>query len=134
MTMDTRKLHIPATERSPEVTFDSDSHHLKISGESYPEDVVEFYEPLFDALSTYLERLGDGSCRVDLQLIYFNSGSAEILMSLLHKLDDAAKSGASVRIYWHFDEDDDRMQELGEELGAGVRHAEFSLESTCGEL
>ena len=41
-------LDIPATERSPAVAFDFAQQHLRISGESYPEDVAGFYRPVFD--------------------------------------------------------------------------------------
>ena len=51
------KFEIPATARTPGVTFDFAENHLKLAGESYPEDVTEFYKPVFEALDTYLARL-----------------------------------------------------------------------------
>jgi hypothetical protein len=39
------KLDIEATSRTPAVSFDFAGHRLKIAGESYPEDVTEFYGP-----------------------------------------------------------------------------------------
>ena len=44
------KFDIEATSRTPAVAFDFRSNHLKITGESYPEDVTEFYGPVFSAL------------------------------------------------------------------------------------
>ena len=41
------KFEIPATARTPAVTFDFAENHLKLAGESYPEDVTEFYKPVF---------------------------------------------------------------------------------------
>lgn len=121
-------LEIAATDRSPAVSFDFGSHRLTISGESYPEDVSAFYHPIFEALDTYLADLGDGSCRFDFKLIYFNSSSAKAIMMLMEKLDEAAKNGSSIEVYWHFDEEDDTMQELGEELGEDLEHVTFHLE------
>ena len=72
--------------------------------------------------------LGDGSCRFDFELIYFNSSSAKAIMMLMEKLDDAAKNGASIEVYWYYDEEDDTMQELGEEFGEDLEHAAFHLE------
>ena len=37
------KLDIEATPRTPAVSFDFGSNRLTIKGESYPEDVTEFY-------------------------------------------------------------------------------------------
>lgn len=121
-------INITATDRAPAVSFDFAKHHLKISGESYPEDVTDFYNPLFQALDSYLTELGDGSCRFDFELIYFNSSSAKAIMTLMDKLEDAAGKGASIDIHWFYDEEDDTMAELGEEFGEDLENASFHLE------
>ncbi|NRG17086.1 DUF1987 domain-containing protein [Rhizobiales bacterium] len=122
-------LEIPASTRTPAVAFDFARHHLKISGESYPEDVTSFYTPLFDALDIYLEGRVDGSCRFDFELIYFNSSSAKAIMMLMEKLDEAAKAGMNVDVHWFYDPQDETMHELGEEFGEDLQHAAFHLES-----
>ncbi|HEY6920702.1 MAG TPA: DUF1987 domain-containing protein [Methyloceanibacter sp.] len=126
------KIDIAATTRTPAVTFDFTQHHLKIKGESYPEDVTEFYGPVFTALDNYLTKLGKGSCRFDFELIYLNSSSAKAIMMLMDKLEAAAKKGASVEVYWYYDKEDDTMQELGEEFGEDLENAKFHLEKMAG--
>lgn len=121
-------LEIAATERSPAISFDFAGHHLKLRGESYPEDVTAFYTPVFQALDAYLGELGAGSCRFDFELIYFNSSSAKAIMMLLEKLDEAAAAGATIQVFWYYDEEDDTMEELGEEFGEDLEHATFHLE------
>lgn len=121
-------LDVEATDRSPAVQFDFVQNQLRISGESYPEDVSTFYRPIFEALDSYLANLRNGCCRFQFELIYFNSSSAKAIMMLMEKLDEAAKSGASVEIYWFYDEEDDTMRELGEEFGEDLEHAIFHLE------
>lgn len=123
-----QNLDIPATPRTPAVIFDFASNHLKLVGESYPEDVTEFYNPLFAALDAYLAKLGNGGCRFDFELIYLNSSSAKAIMMLMDKLDAAAGNGATVDVYWFYDKEDDTMQELGEEFGEDLVNAEFHLE------
>jgi len=128
-----RKLYIPASSRTPMIDFDFGKNHLKISGESYPEDVTEFYNPLFSALDAYLAELGPGkSCRFDFELIYINSSSAKAVMMLMDKLDVAASNSANVDIYWFYDAEDDTMQELGEEFGEDLENAKFHLETMHG--
>jgi hypothetical protein len=121
-------LVIPATSRTPEVSFDFGAHHLKLVGESYPEDVTEFYNPVFAALDQYLQALGKGKCRFDFELIYLNSSSAKAIMMLMDKLDAAAANGASIDVFWFYDKEDDNMQELGEEFGEDLANASFHLE------
>jgi hypothetical protein len=125
-------LNIEKTSRTPAVVFDYANNHLKLSGESYPEDVTEFYKPVFDALDAYLGTLGEGHCRFDFELIYLNSSSAKAVMTLMDKLEDAAKNGADVDVYWFYDTEDDTMQELGEEFGEDLESAVFHLEKMAG--
>ena len=120
-------LKMPSTDRTPEIDFDFGNNHLILRGESYPEDAFSFYKPVFEVLDDYLVQLETGSCRFDFEIIYFNSSSAKAIMTLFEKLDAAAADGASVTIVWHYDEEDDTMQELGEEFGEDLEHAAFRL-------
>lgn len=121
-------IQIPATTRTPDVSFDFASNHLKLSGESYPEDVTSFYNPLFDAIDKYLHNLSTGQCRFDFELVYFNSSSAKAIMMLMEKLEAAAETGNTVDVHWFYDPEDDTMQELGEEFGEDLDNARFHLE------
>ena len=127
-----QNLVIPATARTPEVSFDFGQHHLRLVGESYPEDVTEFYNPVFRALDAYLASLGQGGCRFDFELIYLNSSSAKAIMMLMDKLDAAAGNGATIDVFWYYDKEDDTMQELGEEFGEDLTNAQFHLEQMAG--
>jgi hypothetical protein len=127
-----QNLSIPASARTPAIDFDFGKNHLKLSGESYPEDVTEFYNPIFSSLDAYLAALGQGSCRFDFELVYINSSSAKAVMILMDKLDAAATKGATVDVYWFYDAKDDTMQELGEEFGEDLEYAKFHLEKMPG--
>lgn len=127
------KLELPATARTPAVSFDFANHHLKLSGESYPEDVTTFYNPIFDALDGYLGDLSTGHCRFDFELIYFNSSSAKAIMMIMEKLDAAAAAGGKVEVHWFYDPEDETMHELGEEFGEDLVDATFHLEKMPGD-
>ena len=129
-----QNLSILATARTPAIDFDFGKNRLKLSGESYPEDVTEFYNPVFSALDAYLAALGPGSCRFDFELIYLNSSSAKAVMMLMDKLDAAAAKGAAVDVHWFYDEEDDTMQELGEEFGEDLENAKFHLEKMTADV
>ena len=127
-----QNLTIPATARTPAIDFDVGNNYLKLSGESYPEDVTEFYNPIFSALDAYLAALGSGTCRFDFELIYLNSSSAKAVMMLMDKLDAAAAKGAAVDVHWFYDQEDDTMKELGEEFGEDLENAKFHLDKMPG--
>lgn len=120
-------LHINPTERSPEVVFDFDANTFVLKGESYTEDVKEFYGPVIERLEKHLGDLEGATVSFTFEFIYFNSSTAKILMNLFELLDATAERGNTVAITWAFEKDDDNMEELGEEFGEDLEHATFTL-------
>lgn len=120
-------IKIEATERSPEIDFNFQDACFAIRGESYPEDVSEFYGDIIDRFDGFVSSLEKAEVTFDFELIYFNSSTAKVLMGLFDQLDKVAGNGNSVVINWRYEEDDDNMEELGEEFGEDLEHAEFNL-------
>lgn len=121
------KVSIDATERSPAVEFDFEGNTFLVKGESYPEDVTDFYGPLMDQLEPHLREQSGATISFVFDLIYFNSSSAKILMGLFDLLEEVASDGNDVTVTWNYEEGDDNMQELGEEFGEELEHASFIL-------
>lgn len=120
-------LQISATERSPEVSFDFANNIFLLKGESYPEDVKEFYGPAIERLEKHLSDLDGATVNFTFEFIYFNSSTAKVLMGLFDMLDATAERGNTVTVNWAFESDDDNMEELGEEFGEDLEHATFNL-------
>lgn len=118
---------IAATERSPELVFDFSANTFLLKGESYPEDVTEFYGAPLKAFESYLSELDGTTVNFRFELIYFNSSSAKILMSLFDMLEEAAEEGNTINIEWVYEADDDNMEELGEEFGEDLEAANFKM-------
>lgn len=120
-------LSISATERSPEISLDFAKNVFLIKGESYPEDVKEFYGEPIGKLEQHLSGLEGADVTFTFEFIYFNSSSAKVLMNLFEMLDETAERGNNVTVIWAFESDDDNMEELGEEFGEDLEHATFKL-------
>lgn len=120
-------IFIPPTDRTPEVSFAFDAKQLSLKGESYPEDAAAFYGPLFQSLGSFVAQLNKDKVVMDLKLDYFNSSSAKALMRIFQLLEGAAAKGNDVRVNWHFDPEDDTMQEFGEDFAQDFDKAKFSL-------
>ncbi|MBF0097382.1 MAG: DUF1987 domain-containing protein [Magnetococcales bacterium] len=119
-------IHVEATERTPQIEFDFGQNIFALRGESYPEDVAEFYGPKVRALAAHIGALSGARIEFHFELIYFNSSSAKVLIGLFDLLDEVAENN-QVEIQWHFEADDANMQELGEEFGEDVHHATFRM-------
>ncbi|GEO81836.1 DUF1987 domain-containing protein [Pararhodospirillum oryzae] len=121
-------ISIAATLRSPKISFDFTHNKFNISGESYPENVSEFYSPLIKEMEAYLSSVVNADIEFCFELIYFNSSTAKILLELFDMLDEAAHRGNRVDITWTYEVDDDNLKELGQEFGADLQHARFSMQ------
>ncbi len=94
------KLRIAATDRTPEIDFDFATNAYTIRGESYPEDVSAFYGPVLEQLEDHFKTVGTGTVEFNVELIYFNSSSAKILMRVFDLLEETAAARADVTINW----------------------------------
>ena len=121
-----------ATSRTPAIHLNTADMTLVISGESYPEDVRQFYTTINEQLAVYFttkpERLD-----VAIKLTYFNSGSARALMELLDQLDEAAEKGVKIIVNWYCDPDDDITREFAEDIAADIRATSVNILDLDGD-
>ena len=120
-------LTISAAQRTPEINFDFETNTFLMRGESYPEDIKDFYGPPIMQLTEHLEGLENEKVHFTFEFIYFNSSTAKIIMNLFDLLDSTAERVNTVTINWAFAPDDDTMEELGEEFCEELKHATFTL-------
>lgn len=119
-------LQIPATDRTPEITFTAQPLRLLIQGESFPEDVSAFYGQIINAINA-LPTQGKGDMQVEMAMIYINSSSIKALYRIFEGLDTYGKAGNHVTVVWKAEEDDDIMQELGEDFKDRFQNLNFSI-------
>jgi len=119
-------LQIPATERTPELSFDFAANVFSLKGESYPENIAEFFGEPMGKLKEHLAAQAGQKIVFHFELSYFNSSSAKTIMTLFDLMEDAADAGNDVLITWTCEEGDD-MQEMGEEFAEDLDAAKFEL-------
>ena len=120
-------IKISSTERTPEIDFDFTQNIFKITGESYPENVNNFYDDILERLKSHLSELSETTVEFNFELIYFNSSTAKVLMELFDLMEETAENGNPVAVNWIYEEDDDHMEELGEEFGEDLEAAQFNM-------
>ena len=108
-------LLIDATDDTPQIILDSNNNKFEITGRSLPEDVIKFYEPIFNWLESYTSKPNEKT-EIVLKIDYFNSASQRALNEMLTILSRAHNKGHEVAIKWHYMEDDEDMLEAGKEF------------------
>ncbi len=136
-------LIILETDHTPEINFNAGTNELKIRGESRPENVKKFYDPVIDWINSYHNRLYHAknnndqrikTVTINIELDYLNSSSLKYfydLLSAVEKLNDCAV----LKVYWHYNVFDEVMKENGEEYkqmlkGLNIEMVEHDINSS----
>ncbi len=104
----------------PTVNFNTETSVLEISGESYHEYTIEFFQPIFEWLNKYLEQEGR-TIVFNFRMTYFNTSSSRRFLEIFDLLEDYNKSkNGNVTVNWYYEKDDVDMLESGEEYAEDV--------------
>ncbi|MBP9152234.1 MAG: DUF1987 domain-containing protein [Flavobacteriales bacterium] len=125
------KWTIEATDRSPYVVLDRQESILKIEGRSYPEEGMDFFDPILVRFKTLQD--SDNPIKVvHVRLEYYNSATSKALAELFITMIRAKNRGHETKVIWEFEEDDDGIQEDIDmfieafDLTFDIRYTEFN--------
>lgn len=121
--MDRKGLFIKGTSKTPEIDFTPGK--IGISGRSIPEDAVAFFQPIVKWVEQYLTN-PETFTKVIFKIEYINSGSNRFIFSILKLLNNSFAQGNKIEVYWYFEEDDETIKNLGEDL-KGLLDLPFNL-------
>ncbi len=114
-------LLIEGTINTPKIDFNASTNLLKIWGRSIPEHPINFYKPIENWIDAYLNS-SPTTVTLEIYLDYLNTHSTECMFILLKKLADyETKHVNSIKVIWLYDEDDEDMESMGEDLGEIVK-------------
>lgn len=113
-----RHLIIDAVEDEyyrPVVDFNPDTGVCEISGESYLEQVNDFFNPLTDWIKEYTNSDKD-KLVFNFKLSYYNTSSSKKLLEMLKIISDFANNGKTVEINWYYEAGDTDILEDAEDF------------------
>jgi hypothetical protein len=113
-------LYIEATDKTPLVSFDPRTGEFEIRGKSIPQDAEAFFAPILDWMDDYIKN-PKSTTQVKLHLEYFNISSSKRILFLLYKFNELVDKGSSVKVDWHYVDQDDDMKEVGQDFAFMVR-------------
>jgi hypothetical protein len=107
---------IDKTADCPYVNF-SENGQLEIEGRSITEDVFSFWQPLIDWIAVYIKTPAEKTV-LNVYLEYSNSSTNKYLNEILKHVESLKKKGKEVQIIWRYEEDDESILMLGQDLQA----------------
>ncbi|MCS6988636.1 MAG: DUF1987 domain-containing protein [Chloroherpetonaceae bacterium] len=112
-------LSIAETKTTPSVNFDAQTGVLNITGESYPDSAMQFYQQVLDWLKQFVAE-SQQKIVMNFKLSYFNTSTSKCILDMLSVLEAAHANGREVEVNWHYRKDDEDMQESGEEFAQDI--------------
>lgn len=114
------KLVVEPTLNSPRIVLDPVNNQFEFSGESRPENVRDFYMPVLQWLEDFIAEESNGNDQPDREVHfdfeYFNSTSAKYILDVFKAFYRLHSGGSGIVVKWHYDEDDEDMLEVGQEM------------------
>jgi len=108
-----KKFTVTGSQKTPSIDLD-ESGVLRIGGRSIHEDPDKFYEPVVNWIDEYCDTQKEKPTIIEIELEYFNSGSAKFILSILQTLTSRIDPGDKLTINWHYEEGDYDILERGE--------------------
>lgn len=122
-----KSLTIQEDKYTPYISFDVESNQFEISGESYSEYSLQFFEPVLDWLSKYLNQ-NKQPVTFSFRMTYFNTSTSRRFFEILKTLEDFyhQKGGYAV-INWYANSNDIDMIEAGEDYQEDFDSLPFNI-------
>ncbi len=105
---------IEATAKTPKLKVIPSKGLIHVSGISIPEDPKSFYAPFHAAINEYMKSPNEKTV-VEFKLEYFNTSTTLIIRNIIRRLKELSEK-SDLKVCWYFEEDDEDMEEVGEEL------------------
>lgn len=85
---------------------------FELKGSSIMEDAIAFYDPYIKEVKEYVKEPKNTVVNVELE--YFNTSSAKILLIFFKALPPIQNSGFEIVVNWYYEEDDEEIFESGQ--------------------
>ena len=99
----------------PTVNFNAETGVCILAGESYLEETIKFYTPLFNWINEFAGQK-EKSIKFNFKLTYFNTSSSKCIVDILNMLKKYKNAKGEVEVFWHYDDMDEDVEEELEEV------------------
>lgn len=108
-------LKVEKTKYTMGIDLNKDSGILEMAGSSYPENALDFFNPIINWIKDYIADIKK-PILMNIKLNYLNTSSTKCILDIFEILEQYHKAGGDVKINWYYEKDDEDIKETGEEL------------------
>lgn len=119
-------LIIKETKYTPEVKFNTNDGVLNIKGNSYPENTLEFYDPILNLMENFFSKTKNKDITLNIEIVYFNSSSSRVFFEIFDLIEDFS-SKINFTINWIYESDNEGVLEIGEDFKEDFQKLNFNI-------
>ena len=106
-----QKLIIPPTKATFGINFDPAKNVFEISGNSFPPNAMEFYEPIVDWVRNFLSVEIKDPITINFKVNYYNTSSSKYIFKILELFHEHNIKTHNVKLNWYSYESEDELYE-----------------------
>lgn len=119
-------LIIKETKYTPEVNFNTSAGILNIKGNSYPENTLEFYDPILNLMENFFKKTQKRDISLNIEIVYFNSSSSRVFFEIFDLIEDFS-SKLNFTINWIYESGNEGVLEIGEDFKEDFEKLNFNI-------
>ncbi|WP_121628349.1 DUF1987 domain-containing protein [Poseidonibacter antarcticus] len=116
---------IKETKYTPEVNLNLNEGVMNIKGNSYPENTLEFYDPILNILENFFKNTVNKDIILNIEIVYFNSSSSRVFFEIFDLIEDFSHSLNFV-INW-ICHNNDEVTKIGEDFKEDFEKLNFNI-------
>jgi hypothetical protein len=101
-----------ATDETPTIILDGDKGFFSFTGKSYPENVTDFYKPVFEYIEIYKQN-PQTKTTIEFSWLYYNTSTSKNIIKIIMSLKDVSPE---FEVRWICKKNFDLIIEKGEEI------------------
>lgn len=108
-------IYIKKTKKTPLIHLNIKDSVFQIKGPSFSEEIIDVFNPIIKWIDDNIPGL-ENELICELYFTVLNSASHKKIFQILIRLNSFLDNGKFIKVKWYYDEDDEDIMEMGEDL------------------
>jgi hypothetical protein len=121
------KIHLPPSDRTPEVVLDFASGLFLFEGQSFPPSPEMFLEPIRMQLVDWLKKIPVHTLNFEFKFDYLDSPSIKFVMDIIEDIEELNHHNKCITVSWHYPRNNRTLKELGEEIATELSQIRMAI-------
>ena len=121
------KIHLPPSDRTPEVILDFVSGLFLFEGQSFPHSPETFFEPIRISLIDWFKQSPSHALHFQFKFDYLDSPTIKLVMDIIEGIEELNEHNKSITVSWFYPRNNRTLQELGEEIATELSQIQMAI-------